>query len=59
MKRSPIIRSFAILFAASLAVSGCGAFGSGEKKSKTPVLGERLPVLNYEARSSPIPTSPN
>ncbi|MDO9489934.1 MAG: PQQ-binding-like beta-propeller repeat protein, partial [Sphingomonadaceae bacterium] len=43
-------RSIAILFAASLAVSGCGVFGGGDKKPKTPVLGERLPVLNYEAR---------
>lgn len=43
-------RSIAILLAASLAVSGCGVFGGGAKKSKTPVLGERLPVLNYEAK---------
>lgn len=43
-------RSIAILLAASLAVSGCGVFGGGDKKPKTPVLGERLPVLNYEAK---------
>lgn len=43
-------RSIAILIAASLAVSGCGVFGGGNKKPKTPVLGERLPVLNYEAK---------
>lgn len=50
MKRSPTMRSIAILLAASLAVSGCGVFGGGDKKPKTPVLGERLPVLNYEAK---------
>jgi outer membrane protein assembly factor BamB len=43
-------RSIAIVLAASLAVSGCGVFGGGNKKPKTPVLGERLPVLNYEAK---------
>ncbi|MFC3711748.1 PQQ-binding-like beta-propeller repeat protein [Sphingoaurantiacus capsulatus] len=43
-------RSIVILLAASLAVTGCGVFGSGNKKSKTPVLGERLPVLTYEAK---------
>ena len=43
-------RSIAILLAASLAVSGCGIFRGGDKKSKTPVLGERLPVLSYEAK---------
>ena len=48
-------RSIAILLAASLAVSGCGVFGGGAKKSKTPVLGERLPVLNYEAKVEPDP----
>ncbi len=43
-------RSIVILLAASLAVSGCGVFGGGDKKPKTPVLGERLPVLSYEAK---------
>lgn len=43
-------RSIAILLAASLAVSGCGIFRGGDKKPKTPVLGERLPVLTYEAK---------
>lgn len=43
-------RSIVILLAASLAVSGCGIFRGGDKKPKTPVLGERLPVLNYEAK---------
>jgi outer membrane protein assembly factor BamB len=43
-------RSIAILLAASLAVSGCGIFRGGDRKPKTPVLGERLPVLNYEAK---------
>ena len=43
-------RSITILLAASLAVSGCGILRSGDKKPKTPVLGERLPVLSYEAK---------
>lgn len=29
-------------------LSGCGIFGGGDKKPKTPVLGERVPVLNSE-----------
>ena len=43
-------RSIVILLVASLAVSGCGIFRGGDKKPKTPVLGERLPVLTYEAK---------
>lgn len=43
-------RSIVILLAASMAVSGCGIFRGGDKKPKTPVLGERLPVLSYEAK---------
>jgi outer membrane protein assembly factor BamB len=36
-----------IALVALTALGGCGIFG-GDKKPKTPVLGERLPVLNYE-----------
>lgn len=31
-----------------VSLSGCGIFGGGDKKPKTPVLGERTPVLTYE-----------
>lgn len=45
-----------LVVAAAALVSGCGVFGgSGEKKKRTPVLGERLPVLVYEANAEPDP----
>lgn len=31
-----------------LATSACGVFGGGDKKPKTPVLGERIPILSSE-----------
>jgi len=37
-----------IALMALTALGGCGVFG-GDKKPKTPVLGERVPVLNYES----------
>lgn len=37
----------ALFFAMAVSLSGCGIFG-GNGKPKTPVLGERLPVLAYE-----------
>ncbi len=43
-------RSLALLLATALAVSGCGAFKPG-KKPRTPTLGERIPVLNFETRA--------
>lgn len=42
-------RLIVLLAVASVAVSGCSVF-RGDKKPKTPVLGERLPVLSYEAK---------
>lgn len=36
-------------------VSGCGVFGGDSKKPRTPVLGERLPVLVYETGVEPDP----
>src|SRR3546814_20120970 len=48
-------RIILVVMAAAL-VSGCGVFGgSGDKKKRTPVLGERLPVLVYEASADPDP----
>lgn len=43
-------RPLGLILAASLAVSGCGIIKRGDK-SKTPTLGERIPVLNYETRA--------
>src|SRR3546814_13010748 len=43
-----------VLTAAAL-VSGCGIFGGGGDKKRTPVLGERLPILVYEANAEPDP----
>ncbi len=37
----------ALFFMMAVSLSGCGIFG-GKGKPKTPVLGERLPVLAYE-----------
>lgn len=47
-------RIILVVVAAAL-VSGCGIFGGGEKKKRTPVLGERLPILVYEANAEPDP----
>lgn len=48
-------RALTVIVAASF-LSACGIFGgSGEKKARTPVLGERMPVLVYEADAEPDP----
>ena len=48
-------RLILVVTAAAL-VSGCGIFrGGGDNKKRTPVLGERLPVLVYEANAEPDP----
>lgn len=36
-------------------LSGCGIFNGNDKKTRTPVLGERLPVLVYETGVEPDP----
>lgn len=39
-------------------LSGCGIFGGGgDKKSKTPVLGERIPVLAFESGAEVDPAT--
>jgi outer membrane protein assembly factor BamB len=40
----------ALLVAASLAVSGCGIFKKSAK-SRTPTVGERIPILSFETRA--------
>ena len=45
-----------IAFVALTALGGCGIFGGGDKKPKTPVLGERLPVLTYETGAEVDPS---
>lgn len=37
-------------------LGGCGIFGGGDKKPKTPVLGERTPVLTYETGAEVDPS---
>lgn len=37
-------------------LGGCGIFGGGDKKPKTPVLGERMPVLTYETGAEVDPS---
>lgn len=46
-----------VLVAVSAALlTGCGVFGGGgEKKKRTPVVGERMPILVYEAGAEPDP----
>jgi outer membrane protein assembly factor BamB len=48
-------KKWAALVLAALVLSSCGVFGGHKEKEKTPVLGERLPVLNYEAGAEPDP----
>ncbi len=44
------VRSFTVLTIAALALAGCGVFGGGgDKKSRTPTIGERVPILTSEA----------
>jgi len=43
-------RKILLLTTASLALSGCALFGRDNDRPKTPVVGERLPVLVYEAK---------
>ena len=44
-----------ILAPVLLAVAGCGVFGGGSKKPKTPVLGQRVAILTSEAAAEPDP----
>lgn len=41
-------RSLSVALVAALALAGCGVF-KGDKKPRTPTLGERLPVLSFDA----------
>ena len=54
MRKSRNLR-IAILIAAALASSGCGVFKKG--KVKTPVLGERIPVLTSESDAQVDPAT--
>lgn len=51
-------RSLSVALVAALALSGCGVF-KGDKKPRTPVLGERLPVLSFENKMTPDPALAN
>jgi outer membrane protein assembly factor BamB len=50
-----MVRKWATLILVAMALSSCGVFGGHKEKEKTPVLGERLPVLNYEAGADADP----
>jgi len=43
------VRTVAILAMASLALASCGTFKKG-KTSRTPTIGERIPILSFETR---------
>ncbi|MFM1982751.1 MAG: hypothetical protein RJB22_1470, partial [Pseudomonadota bacterium] len=51
MTRSTLSRGKTLLLLPVLvAVSACGVFGGGDsKKPKTPILGQRVPILTSEA----------
>src|SRR3546814_2354693 len=51
----PILKRIILVLTAAALVSGCGIFGGGGDKKRTPVLGERLPILVYEANAEPDP----
>lgn len=57
MTRSALARAkFLVLIPAMLAVTACGVFGGGDsKKPKTPVLGQRVPILTSEAMAQADP----
>jgi hypothetical protein len=55
MTRSKSFRA-ALMIAAALAASGCGVFKGG-KKTKTPVLGERVSVLTGDTDVAVDPDS--
>ena len=57
MIRGSVSRGVLILSMALL--SGCGVFGGDGKKARTPVVGERLPVLAYEGLVQPDPELAN
>ncbi|TVV76144.1 PQQ-binding-like beta-propeller repeat protein [Sphingomonas solaris] len=42
------MKRFVIGLALLATLSGCGVFGGGEKKTKTALLGERIPILTAE-----------
>src|SRR3954463_1776686 len=53
-----MIKKWAALLLVAVSLCGCsvlGLGGKGKDKEKTPVLGERLPVLNYEADADADP----
>jgi outer membrane protein assembly factor BamB len=43
------MKRIAIALTALTLLGGCGIFGGGDKKPKTPVMGERLPILSAES----------
>src|SRR5579863_9857944 len=50
------MKNWAALALVAAALAGCSVFhGHGKDKERTPVLGERLPVLTYEASAEPDP----
>lgn len=57
MKRASVLTALVI---ASLAVSGCARLGigggDGKKKSRTPTIGQRIPVLSTESGADVDPT---
>jgi outer membrane protein assembly factor BamB len=44
------VRTVAIVAMASLALASCGVFKKGGGRSRTPTIGERIPILSFETR---------
>ena len=53
MSNRSTVRTAAILLMASLALASCGVFKKA--KSRTPTIGERIPILSFETRAEVEP----
>lgn len=51
-----VFRSFLTVAAMGIAVAGCGVFGKGDKRPKTPTVGERIPILTSESAAEVDPS---
>ena len=50
MNNRSTVRTVAIVAMASLALASCGVFKKGGGRSRTPTIGERIPILSFETR---------
>jgi outer membrane protein assembly factor BamB len=55
VKQRSAARTTLIIAMASLALASCGVFKKGGSKSRTPTIGERIPILSFETRTEAEP----